>query len=377
MVMMAGQVGAASCVREQVGSMNSTNVTNPSMRRERDRAGKLAGVRDVPGKGFVRDDTAGDAVERYVYDAYGTVTIYDDDWSDTRSESSYDNSILYCGYYRDAETHLDCVRHRYRHPYLGWIQREPGGEYRDGMSLYEYVGSNPLRFLDPLGAESSCITREEALKRAAWHWKERAKYWWWSRWDIANKGRGKQYRYNKNQYEKHRDYARWWEDQALDMCDKEGEKRGKVERLGASLSPTQDPDEYDWTTAKGIPIVAVGGAMLSATEKPSDYFSTSDFLELAGKAALQFRDATTALHYFYLWGYIKCYECKCDEERNQLRWQLVSEGWSIGPGLLKNAGVKGRWRSEIGNPFIFKMFMTKVNSETPDWISEICGTDAE
>jgi len=26
-------------------------------------------------------DTGADAVERYVYDAYGEVTIYDDDWS--------------------------------------------------------------------------------------------------------------------------------------------------------------------------------------------------------------------------------------------------------------------------------------------------------
>jgi len=47
-------------------------------------------------------DTSGDAVEQYVYDlpslklrragAYGEVTIYDDDWSDTRTSSSYDNT---------------------------------------------------------------------------------------------------------------------------------------------------------------------------------------------------------------------------------------------------------------------------------------------
>ena len=41
--------------------------------------------------------TDGSALERYVYDPYGQVTIYDDDWSDTRSSSSYANAILYCG----------------------------------------------------------------------------------------------------------------------------------------------------------------------------------------------------------------------------------------------------------------------------------------
>ena len=71
-------------------------------------------------------DTGGDAVERYVYNPYGEVTIYDDDWSDTRSSSSYANAILYCGYYHDTETGLYHVRHRMYHPRLGrWAQRDP------------------------------------------------------------------------------------------------------------------------------------------------------------------------------------------------------------------------------------------------------------
>ncbi len=98
-------------------------------------------------------DTGGDAVERYVYDPYGTVTIYDDDWSDTRSQSSYANPILFAGYYRDGETHLYYVRNRMYHPPLGrWLQRDPVG-YADGMSLYEYMRSNPTVGTDEFGPE--------------------------------------------------------------------------------------------------------------------------------------------------------------------------------------------------------------------------------
>ena len=97
---------------------------------------------------LVGDD--GTVLERYVYDPYGKVTIYDDDWSETRNTSSYDNSILFCGYYRDNETGLYHVRNRYYEPYFGWITRDPAG-YVDGMSLYEYCRSGPLVFIDPFG----------------------------------------------------------------------------------------------------------------------------------------------------------------------------------------------------------------------------------
>jgi RHS repeat-associated protein len=84
--------------------------------------------------------TDGTPLERYAYDPYGKVTIYDDDWSETRSTSSYDNNILFCGYYHDWETGLYHVRNRYYHPQVGWITRDPAG-YADGMSLYEYCRS--------------------------------------------------------------------------------------------------------------------------------------------------------------------------------------------------------------------------------------------
>ncbi len=123
-------------------------------------------------------DTNGDAVERYIYDPYGKVTILNGksgvdkdgqvtEWTaDADQKSDVDNRILFCGYYRDAETGLMQVRHRPYHIYLGWITREPkdadkvSGGYHDGMNVYEYVGSKPVNALDPNGLKT--WTRDSA-----------------------------------------------------------------------------------------------------------------------------------------------------------------------------------------------------------------------
>jgi len=106
----------------------------------------------------------GSVVERYSCDPYGKVTIYDDDWSDTVTwANSKKNEILYCGYPYDHESRLYHVRHRSYHPTLGrWMQRDPIG-YADGMSLYEYVRSDPIGSLDPWGeaAQSAAGTQNQ------------------------------------------------------------------------------------------------------------------------------------------------------------------------------------------------------------------------
>jgi len=95
-------------------------------------------------------DTGGDAVERYLYDPYGVVTFFDGSWG-ARSASGYDNSILFCGYYRDRETGLYHVRYRMYHAQLGrWMQRDPA-EGADGNNLYEYARSRATMLTDPLG----------------------------------------------------------------------------------------------------------------------------------------------------------------------------------------------------------------------------------
>ena len=115
-------------------------------------------------------DTGGDALERYVYDPYGTVTIYDDDWSDTRSVSSYANPILFAGYYRDGETHLLHVRNRMYHPPLGrWMQRDPAG-YSEGPHLTQYVLGRPCSFVDPFGLMTDQELFDEVIKRLKWNY---------------------------------------------------------------------------------------------------------------------------------------------------------------------------------------------------------------
>ena len=101
-------------------------------------------------------ETDGDVAERYVYDPYGKVTIYNSNWSSTVTwAASKQNEILFCGYRYDPESGLFHVRHRMHHPTLGrWMQREPGGVYRDGMSLYEYVMSSPVMYVDYTGREA-------------------------------------------------------------------------------------------------------------------------------------------------------------------------------------------------------------------------------
>ena len=94
-------------------------------------------------------DTGGNVVERYAYSPYGKVSFFDGNWQ-PRQSSAYANDILFTGHRLDTETGLYYGGWRYYHPTLGcWIGRET--EYRDGLSLYEYVGSNPLVRIDPTG----------------------------------------------------------------------------------------------------------------------------------------------------------------------------------------------------------------------------------
>ncbi len=102
-------------------------------------------------------DTTGAAVERCSYTPYGEQTILDADFTIDSGGSDYNWTHGHQGLMHDPETGLIQNRYRIRHALLGrWLHREPLG-YVDGMSLYQYVRSQPLYFVDPTGLEAEVI----------------------------------------------------------------------------------------------------------------------------------------------------------------------------------------------------------------------------
>jgi len=91
----------------------------------------------------------GDAVEHYVYEPYGQVTFYDDQWEISGTEPSYGNTCLYTGRESDAETRLQQYRNRYYQPTLGvFLCRDP---MASDDNPYRYVGNSPILCVDPNG----------------------------------------------------------------------------------------------------------------------------------------------------------------------------------------------------------------------------------
>ena len=144
------------------------------------------------------DGSDGAVVERYVYDPYGKVTSFDDDWSDTRAASSYANEILYCGYRHDPESGLYHVRNRMYHPTLGrFITVDP---IKDGMNWFEYAVGNPIVYLDSNGEAA-----ERGDQLVGWTEYERQqeyKYWGWAEYE-RNRGNYE----TANRYMKYRQQA--------------------------------------------------------------------------------------------------------------------------------------------------------------------------
>jgi RHS repeat-associated protein len=118
----------------------------------------------------------GELVEKVSYDPYGqtyferpepdpndpNLTI----WMRTDSTglnpwptSAYGNPFLWTGQRHDAGVGLYHFKFRSYSPRLGrWIQRDPL-MYVDGVSMYQYVSSDPLGWIDPLGL---CPPKEQS-----------------------------------------------------------------------------------------------------------------------------------------------------------------------------------------------------------------------
>jgi len=106
-------------------------------------------------------DETGAILEGYQYDAYGKATVFTDGnangtvdfdgTDDTANWSSVNNPYQYTGQRYDPETGWMYYKNRYYDTDLGrFISRDPVG-YRNGMNLYVYVNSRPMKYLDPYG----------------------------------------------------------------------------------------------------------------------------------------------------------------------------------------------------------------------------------
>ena len=117
-------------------------------------------------------NNAGTVVERYEYDVYGKCQVLDADYSsDDDGISDVNNSYYYTGreldVFDNGGLELQYNRNRYYANNTGrWLTKDPlgitpeGGEYnsfkvtfqyKDGLSLYGYVNSNPILLRDSYG----------------------------------------------------------------------------------------------------------------------------------------------------------------------------------------------------------------------------------
>ncbi|MCZ7570272.1 MAG: hypothetical protein M5U01_17040 [Ardenticatenaceae bacterium] len=109
-------------------------------------------------------DDAGTLVERYTYDVYGQVSIFDGS-GNPLAESAIDNPYLFAARHFDNESGLYYYRARMYHPSLGrFLQMDPLG-YVDGMNLYTYVGNNPVGERDPFGLKRPCRDKRDVADK--------------------------------------------------------------------------------------------------------------------------------------------------------------------------------------------------------------------
>ncbi|MFC1782655.1 RHS repeat-associated core domain-containing protein [Planctomycetota bacterium] len=101
-------------------------------------------------------DDAGDIIERYDYDVYGRPYFLDPNLALSATQSSsYKNTVLFTGRTVDildnGSLTLQYNRNRYYDYQTGrWMTKDISG-YIDGINLYQYVRSNSITNVDPMG----------------------------------------------------------------------------------------------------------------------------------------------------------------------------------------------------------------------------------
>lgn len=116
-------------------------------------------------------DSAGNVVERYGYDAYGSVSITDGAGYPLGNISAIGNPWMFTGRRFDEETGLYDYRTRYLDPSKGrFITRDTIGIWEDEAALgngYTYAGNNPFSYIDPDGTKSRAQRKAARQERRA------------------------------------------------------------------------------------------------------------------------------------------------------------------------------------------------------------------
>ena len=114
--------------------------------------------KDAQGNVIALMNASGAVVARYLYDAWGTSVVVNNDGAEITDANHIGNlnPFRYRGYYYDVETKLYYLKTRYYDPEVGRFMTIDGIEYLDpetinGLNLYAYCGNNPVMNIDPEG----------------------------------------------------------------------------------------------------------------------------------------------------------------------------------------------------------------------------------
>jgi RHS repeat-associated protein len=100
-------------------------------------------------------DTAGNLIEAYTYDLYGTPTVYNASGTVLPNGTAQGINHLFTGQRWYPQLGLYDNRNRLLKPDLGrFLQPDPIGFAGDPANLYRYVGNNPANWSDPFGLQA-------------------------------------------------------------------------------------------------------------------------------------------------------------------------------------------------------------------------------
>ncbi len=102
-------------------------------------------------------DASGTIKERYAYDAYGGLSVFDGSGV-SRAGTAEGNRYLYTGRERDEVLDLYHYRARMYDAVVGrFLSRDPIGFEGSPWNLYEFLASSPLHDCDPSGKMIVCV----------------------------------------------------------------------------------------------------------------------------------------------------------------------------------------------------------------------------